>query len=321
MLFLGICGQTIHEIDGRDIVYQNSLTLCGNGYDNNGPQMKSCDWSDDVVYLNGLIYIAQPNLNRIVVFHATQFNVVQVITTDPQPRRLHVVESDKKEPQIWVLCDGSNNLYDEQTMKDWKNVGSWPANDGYGSVSKFENFNEKYLKNRKTIQVVRLMNHSVINKYMDNRQMHHTADVVHLQPVDGHFDLVHDLFLPDHYESIFHNKDNKRVRMVMQDYPYAYATHWEERSLIKISVNQLEYLHSIHLADCQPIAASVINRKAGGLVAIQCQTPITHQLNGQLIFDQVTDAILVHNTHLNAHKSYLSPDNRYLVSIYHDFGN
>lgn len=335
--------------------------------------MIQCDWSEDIVQLNGLIYIAQPNLNRIIVLHETQLSVVKVIATDPQPRRLRIVESSSsssdmgKDSQIWVLCDGNNinndynyddnerhrsssssNIPKDLIEAEWKEVGDYPTSSTSSSSSagsKFDYLNEKYRKNRKTIQVIRLMHDigsakqsSSFEYNENNRQpqqqqqqqpsslnrpipIHDHIDVIHLQPVDGHFDLVYDFFIPEHYESIFKNEYNKRMKKVMQDSPYAYATHWEERSLIKISINQFEYLHSIRLADCQPIAASIITRKAGGLLAVQCQTPITHQLNGQLILDQVTDAILIHNQHLNAHKSYLSPDQRYLVSIYHDFTN
>lgn len=344
------------------MIYQNSLTLCGNGYNNNDQSSSSssttmiqCDWSEDIVQLNGLIYIAQPNLNRILVLHELQLSIVQVIATDPQPRRLRIVESSEmgKDPQIWVLCDGNNNNNDynyynndEQRSSnipkdliesEWKDLGDYSVSSSSSVGSKFDYLNEKYRKNRKTIQVIRLMHDagssplsSSPGKQSSSQQqqspqvqslMHHHIDVIHLQPVDGHFDLVYDFFIPEHYESIFKNEYNKRMKKVMHDSPYAYATHWEERSLIKISINQLEYIHSIRLNDCQPIAASIITRKAGGLLAVQCQTPITHQLNGQLILDQVTDAILLHNSHLNAHKSYLSPDHRYLVSIYHDFAN
>ncbi|XP_075676316.1 follistatin-related protein 5-like [Dermatophagoides pteronyssinus] len=381
-IYEGICGQTIHEIDARDIIYQNSLTLCGNGYstsssnnnnndDNNEQTIIQCDWSEDIVQLNGLIYIAQPNLNRILVLNELQLSVVKVIATDPQPRRLRIVESSSSsssDSQIWVLCDGNNidnddynNYYDEQRSSsskipkdlieaEWKNVGDYPTTSSSSSAgNKFDYLNEKYRKNRKTIQVIRLMHDgssslssssakqssssSFEYNNNNNRQpqpqsqsssssiIHDHIDVIHLQPVDGHFDLVYDFFIPEHYESIFKNDYNKNMKKFMQNSPFAYATHWEERSLIKISINQLEYLHSIRLNDCQPIAVSIITRKAGGLLAVQCQTPITHQLNGQLILDQVTDAILIHNSHLNAHKSYLSPDHRYLVSIYHDFVN
>lgn len=334
LLLVGICGQPIHEIDARDTIYQNSLTLCGNGV--NGQEsasaLGSCQWSDDVIELNDHVFIAQPNLNRIVVFQASQLTVVQVIATDPQPSRLWAMEGGK-ENQIWVLCDGNSNYFEEQQSSSSRQTEDnfWPGTDssssssstadGSSSSGKFDFLNEKYLKNRKTIQVVRLPEATVSGKSSEPRRSRRQADVIHLQPVDGHFDLVYDLFMPNHYESIFKNDANKRVRSVMQESPYAYATHWEERSLVKISLKRLEYMQSIRLADCQPIAASIITRRSGGLVAVQCQTPVTHQLNGQLILDQVTDAILSHNLHLNAHQSYLSPDHRYLVNILHEHSN
>ena len=332
----GICGQPIHEIDARDTIYQNSLTLCG--YGTNGPEntqqteMDACQWSDNIVVLNDHVFIAQPNLNRIIVFQASQLNVVQVMATDPRPSRLWAMESGK-ENQIWVLCEGNSNYFEKQQsfshQTEEANSGSWPmVNSIFSSINisasgkgeKFEFLSDKYFKNRKTIQVVRLP-----DSYNGEQRIHHAnrqADVIHLQPVDGHFDLVYDLFMPNHYESIFRSEEvSKRVRIVMQESSFAYATHWEERSLVKISLHQLEYMQSIRLADCQPIAASVISRRSGGLVAVQCQTPVTHQLNGQLILDQVTDAILSHNLHLNAHQSYLSPDQRYLVNILHEHNN
>ena len=280
----------------------------------------SCQWSDDVVVLHDHVYIAQPNLNRIIVFQASQLSVVQVIATDSQPSRLWANENGK-ESQIWVLCNGNTNYFEEsshQTDDNYSNGPTWTGDSSALSSadlssSKYDFINEKYLRNRKTIQVVRLPE--------TGKSTRRQADVIHLQPVDGHFDLVYNLFMPNHYESIFKNEDNKRVRNVMQESPFAYATHWEERSLVKISLRKLEYLQSIRLADCQPIAASIITRRSGGLVAVQCQTPVTHQLNGQLILDQVTDAILTHNQHLNAHQSFLSPDHRYLVSILHEHSN
>ncbi|KAF7487903.1 Follistatin-related protein 5 [Sarcoptes scabiei] len=357
-IYEGVCGQTIHEIDGRDIIHQNFLTLCGSNNNNNNNNndnennnvdvdrsgLVSCDWSDDIVELNGLIYIAQPSLNRILVLNQSQMNVVQIIATDPRPRKLKAIEFDGKDPQIWILCDGNPDLDRESFQSYQKSSIDWSAMD-FGSIknSKQHKMNlEKYRKNRKTIQVIRVpIDHQHQSKgsrsnqneqlddnlhhhhhHIQNQHHHQLSDVIHLQPIDGHFDLVYDLFMPDHYESIFSNRDHsKRLRTIMQDSPYAYAAHWEERSLIKISINQLEYIESIRLADCQPISASIIGRKAGGLVAIQCQTPITHQLNGQLILDQITDAILIHNSNINAHQSFLSPDHRYLVSVFHDQKN
>ncbi|KAJ6217952.1 hypothetical protein RDWZM_009109 [Blomia tropicalis] len=305
-IYEGICGQPIHEIDGRDIIYQQSVTLCGgNGLDSSG-MVASCQWSDDVVVLDDHVFIAQPNLNRIVVFQASQLTVVQVIATDTRPSRLWAVEPSQagRERQIWIICDGAEDSF--------VNSPDWPQ-------SELDDLpNEKYVKNRKTIQVVRWPSDTKTNSG-GQRRLRRQADVIHLQPVDGHFDLVYDLFMPNHYETIFKSESNDdRVRAVMQESSFGYATHWEERSLVKISLQRLEYLQSIRLADCQPIAASIITRRFGGLVAVQCQTPVTHQLNGQLILDQVTDAILTHNQHLNAHENYLSPDHRYLVNILHE---
>src|SRR5699024_10166641 len=95
------------------IIYQNSLTLCGSSFESNGNSVPNCDWSDDIVQINGHVYIAQPSLNRILVFDESQLAVSQVIATDPQPKRLWVVQKSGKESQIWVLCHGNNNYFDE----------------------------------------------------------------------------------------------------------------------------------------------------------------------------------------------------------------
>src|SRR5699024_24170 len=144
--WIGICGQPIHEIDARDIVYQNSVTLCGNGV--SGPEsaqaIGSCQWRDDVVVLHDHVYIAQLNRNRIVVFQASQLTVVQVIATDPQPRRLWAMESGK-ENQIWVLCDGNTNYFEEsprQADDNYSNGAPWPidasSSADMSSSSKFD---------------------------------------------------------------------------------------------------------------------------------------------------------------------------------------
>lgn len=317
--FVGICGQPIHEIDARDIIFQNSLTLCGNAFTSGESEATiQCDWSEDVIMLNDHVYIAQPSLNRIMVFQASQLIVTQVIATDPNPHKLWTVDSNK-DPQIWVLCNG-NTVEKDEDESSWRD-SLWP--DTSSDMSSATYNNEKFNKNHKTIQVVRLgsVDSERESPQSQHRGQHRQADVIHLQPVDGHFDLVYDLFMPIHYESIFKTEVSERLKSIMRDSPYAYVSHWEERSLIKVSLRQLEYMHSVRLADCQPIAASIITKRSGGLLAVQCQTPVTHQLNGQLIIDQVTDAILSHNTHLNAHASYLSPDHRYLVSIYHEYSN
>lgn len=332
----GVCGQTLHEIDARDIIVGN-VQLCGafNVEDNKQqPAMTRCEWSQDVVVIDGHLYIGQPNLNRLVVFNIEQLNIVSIIQTDAQPKRLWSKKVDGRENQIWVLCDGNTNYYDEKMVRDssqddvdfeWRESLS-ADRDSSIDVSKYDYLNDKYLRNRKTIQVVRLpSNESQQLHHQHHQEVKHRvrrqADVVHLQPVDGHFDLVYDLFMPPRYESIFKEESTIKMNDLIKESIYAYATHWEERSLVKISIPKMEYTHSIRLADCQPISVTIIDRRAGGLVAVFCQTPITHRLNGQLILDQATDAILAHNTHLNAHQAYLSPDQRYLVGIMHEHSN
>ena len=96
-IYSGGCDGLLHELDGRDILPQSGLTLCG-GTD---PQQHViCEWSDNAIIANSKIYVGQPNLNRIVVFHTIQLNVVQVIATDPQPKRLWSVQNGIIEPIV-----------------------------------------------------------------------------------------------------------------------------------------------------------------------------------------------------------------------------
>ncbi len=46
-------------------------------------------------------------------------------------------------------------------------------------------------------------------------------------------------------------------------------------------MEQFRYVKTINLADCQPINAVFTDY---GLAILQCQTPVTHQLNGNLHF-------------------------------------
>jgi len=181
----------------------------------------------------------------------------------------------------------------------------------------------KVNNNRKTIQVVRMPeNEHRKSKREQHSRFRQEADVIHLQPVNGHFDLVYDLFMPHHYESIFHTSSSHFEREHTQQWralkyssQFAFGTHWNERSMVKIGIRELEYINSVRLTDCHPITASIVKRR--GLVVVQCETPVTSKLNGQIVLDLLTDTILHHNPTLNAHQSDLSPDERYLVSILH----
>lgn len=61
---------------------------------------------------------------------------------------------------------------------------------------------------------------------------------------------------------------------------YAYVTHWNERALVKVDMEQFKYMKTINLVECQPMNAVFTEF---GLIILQCQTPVTHQLNGELV--------------------------------------
>jgi len=296
----------LHEMDGRDILPQSGLTLCGA---TDPSQHVICEWSQSAVVVNSKLYIGQPNLNRIVVFHTLQLTVVQVIATDPQPKKLWTIQATSDEQQIWVLCDG-----DQINTPD-----SSGSQHGRGSLREFEESQrdediefqwskqssssaqqQRQINNRKTIQVIRLMPNNV-----------HAPNVIHLQPIDGHFDLVYDMFMPIYSPQRLHQQHSITNR-------YAHVSHWDERELIKIDMTQFKYVKTINLADCSPINGIYTDH---GLLILQCQTPVTHQLTGQIIVDQMTDAIVSYNTHVKARNSYLSPNQQFLVNVLHNASN
>lgn len=190
------CNGLLHEIDARDIIPQNGLPLCSKSEN----EVTLCDWSDTVLYADGKVYAAQPSLNRIVVLHALQLSVVQVIATDPRPRKMWLVPS-KKETRIWVLCEGVAESASsapisgggsEKKKKD-HGFGSYEE-EREGDQMEFEwnsaASHHPQLANRKTVQIIRLASSS---SFSSTR----SQNVIHLQPVDGHFDLVYDLFVPE----------------------------------------------------------------------------------------------------------------------------
>ncbi|RWS28509.1 follistatin-related protein 5-like protein, partial [Leptotrombidium deliense] len=286
------CGGLLHQVDGRDIIPQNGLALCG------GTQSESglfCKWSENAIISDQKIYIGQPKLNRIIVFDSQQLNVAQVIATDPQPMKLWLIRS-QTEDQIWVLCHGESDANRKQRETSHS---SFTFEDSESGSREFDwnspSFEQKR-HNKKTVQVVRILPNS------------RAQNVIHLQPIDGHFDLVYDLFVPTPSPLQRHHIHNNR---------FAYVTHWDERALIKIDMEQFKYIKTINLAECQPINAVFTEF---GLLIVQCQTPVTHQLNGksQLVVDEITDTIISYNAHIKSHKSYLSPNQHFLVNIFHN---
>lgn len=284
------CGGLLHEINGRDVIPLNGLPLCGRSQND----VRLCEWGPSAIQIDNKIYASQPNLNRIAVFHARQLSVVQLIATDPEPGEMWLIRA-ANEARIWVLCHGqplgdkkSDDLKDRRESASlYEDMISDPEYQ-WTSPSK-----EQQRHNRKTVQVIRISD--------ENRGQ----NVIHLQPIDGHFDLVYDLFVPQPSPlQSQHYYGNSR---------FAYTTHWDERTIVKIDMDQFKYVKTVNLAECQPVTAVFTDY---GFLIIQCQTPITHQLNGQLILDQMTDSIISFNPHIRGHQSFLSPNQRFLVNIY-----
>lgn len=300
------CKGLIHEMDTRDILPLNGLPLCGRTEND----ARLCEWGPNAIQVGNKIYISQYNLNRIVVFHAKQLNVIQLIATDPQPRQLHLVKSPS-EWRIWILCHGQpmngKKLQDLNGRRDAASLYEQMLEDPeyqWRSPSK-----EQQRHNCKTVQIIRISDEKDSNHVASNGNSNNNG-VIHLQPIDGHFDLVYDLFVP--------NLSPVQSQQFYSGNKYAYATHWDERAVVKIDMDQLKYIKTINLAECQPVSAVFTDY---GLLIIQCQTPITHQLNGQLVLDQITDSIISFNGHIRGHKSFLSPNQRFLVNIFQNETN
>ena len=302
----------------------------------------TCQWSENGVLLNEKIYIGQPNLNRVIVFDTQHLSVSQILATDPRPTKLYLVNG-MHEQRIWLLCYGNDLEQRLKSVEERKLVAEEKLNEDDGLFGKFDsnlhvhNHNlDQYFENddvekknndqfewRSTSREQQLHNHKTIQILRLSTNSMHSENVIHLQPVDGHFDLVYNLFVPKSADEFHLNNGNlgsslnaiKNAQEFNSAQRYAYATHYDERTLIKIDMETFKYIKSISLVDCHPIDAIFTQF---GLLIVQCETPITHQLNGQLILDQITDSIIDYNKDIKAHKAYLSPNEQFLISIYHN---
>ncbi|XP_053315992.1 follistatin-related protein 5 isoform X2 [Spea bombifrons] len=69
-----------------------------------GEETQGCVWASAVNVKDKFIYVAQPTLNRILLVDVQTQKVVQAVTTDPVPVKLHY---DKSHDQVWVLSWGN----------------------------------------------------------------------------------------------------------------------------------------------------------------------------------------------------------------------
>jgi follistatin-related protein 5 len=107
----------------------------------------------------------------------------------------------------------------------------------------------------KTIQVIR---------EASQKKKHHT---VHPEPIDGHFDLVHSLFVPtsnvnrfsvclwwSRYLTVVAYSSFDAPQEYGHHFKYGYVSHTNQRGLYKLSLPAMKYVKAIDLApyNCVP---------------------------------------------------------------------
>ncbi|OCT99655.1 follistatin-related protein 5 isoform X1 [Xenopus laevis] len=69
-----------------------------------GQETQRCQWASAVSVKDKFIYASQPHLNRVLLVDVQTQKVVQTVSTDPFPVKLHY---DKSHDQVWVLSWGN----------------------------------------------------------------------------------------------------------------------------------------------------------------------------------------------------------------------
>ncbi|KFP45272.1 Follistatin-related protein 5, partial [Chlamydotis macqueenii] len=69
-----------------------------------GDPVQRCVWATAVNVKDKFIYVTQPTLDRVLVVDVQSQKVVQAVSTDPVPVKLHY---DKSHDQVWVLSWGN----------------------------------------------------------------------------------------------------------------------------------------------------------------------------------------------------------------------
>nr|XP_020825373.1 follistatin-related protein 5 isoform X4 [Phascolarctos cinereus] len=69
-----------------------------------GDTVQQCVWASAVNVKDKFIYVTQPTLDRVLIVDVQSQKVVQAVSTDPVPVKLHY---DKSHDQVWVLSWGS----------------------------------------------------------------------------------------------------------------------------------------------------------------------------------------------------------------------
>ncbi|XP_023245992.1 follistatin-related protein 5-like isoform X2 [Copidosoma floridanum] len=141
----------------------------------------------------------------------------------------------------------------------------------------------------KTIQVIR---------DAAQKKKHRT---VHPEPIDGQFDLVRGLYIPERQD-------------IGHVFKYGYVTHTNQRGMYKLDLANMRYKTSPDLAPYNCVPVNVVFPALYGFVILQCEEPITGRATGQLLLDYLTDTVLEHKPELVG-KPMVSPDSRHLVTL------
>ncbi|KAK7603150.1 hypothetical protein V9T40_003149 [Parthenolecanium corni] len=141
----------------------------------------------------------------------------------------------------------------------------------------------------KTIQVIR---------DASQKRKHHT---VHPEPIDGHFDLVKDLFMPP-------------IQDMNQMFKYGYVSHKNQRGLYKLDLANMRYIRSIDLAPYNCVPHSIQFSALYGFVILECEEPVTGRPTGQVLLDYLTDTVIMQKPNLFG-RPFVSPNSRMVVTL------
>ncbi|XP_015590184.1 follistatin-related protein 5 isoform X2 [Cephus cinctus] len=141
----------------------------------------------------------------------------------------------------------------------------------------------------KTVQVIR---------DAAQKRKHHT---VHPEPIDGHFDLVRGLYIPERQD-------------IGHVFKYGYVTHTNQRGMYKLDLANMRYTRSADLAPYNCVPRNIQFPALYGFVVLECEEPVTARATGQLLLDYLTDTVLAHKPALVG-KPLVSPDSRHLVTF------
>ncbi|CAK7305535.1 Follistatin-related protein 5 [Vulpes lagopus] len=293
-----------------------------------GDEVQRCVWASAVNVKDKFIYVAQPTLDRVLVVDVQSQKVVQAVSTDPVPVKLHY---DKSHDQVWVLSWGTT----EKTSPTLQVITLASGNVPHHTIhtqpvgKQFDRVDDFFIptttliithiravstdpvpvklhydkshdqvwvlswgtteKTSPTLQVITLASGNV---------PHHT---IHTQPVGKQFDRVDDFFIPT-------------TTLIITHIRFGFILHKDEAALQKIDLETMSYIKTINLMDYKCIPQSLAYTHLGGYYFIGCKPDSTGAVPPQLMVDGVTDSVIGFNSDVTG-TPYVSPDGHYLVSI------